>query len=442
MTSSTESGGADYHAAPRSAASGWASLLLFYAIGLIRCVDWFIVGSLLTPIKNDLQLPDEQLGQIGAVFFVASSFTSPIFGYLGDRFPRKPMMLGALAVWNIAAIACGLTSSLTILLIWRAFVGLGQGCYETLLPGWLGDTFAPRWRSLIFAFVQSTAPVGAAIGFILGGYLSARFSWHHAFVFTGAPGILLAIAFIFIKEPLRGQAEQGKTTYNIPTLRETALALVSPLFILYLLGTTAFTTALGCISTWGPSFLHRAYGLSNPDASSFFAFSWVSAGCVGVLLGGWIASIWRRKNYLAYPSIFAIGSALTAPVLFAAFLLENQTLSQILILIEIFFTSLCFGPINALLLETIPVMHRSAASAVNVICAFGLANIISADLTGAISDRHGLRVAMLIAPSALVLSALFLVIYMLLRRRWASFQTRVVPQTGDAYDVLTPENNI
>jgi MFS family permease len=56
-------------------------LLLSYAIGLIRCVDWFIIGALLTPIKTELQLPDEQLGQIGAVFFVASSFTSPIFGY-------------------------------------------------------------------------------------------------------------------------------------------------------------------------------------------------------------------------------------------------------------------------------------------------------------------------------------------------------------------------
>ena len=82
----------------------WATLLLFYTIGLIRCVDWFIIGALLIPIKNELQLPDEQLGQIGAVFFVASSFTSPIFGYLGDRFPRKPLMLVALTVWNVATV--------------------------------------------------------------------------------------------------------------------------------------------------------------------------------------------------------------------------------------------------------------------------------------------------------------------------------------------------
>jgi MFS family permease len=129
----------------------WATLLLFYVIGLIRCVDWCIIGALLTPIKNELQLPDEQLGQVGAVFFVASSFTSPIFGYLGDRFPRKPLMLVALTVWNVAAVGCGLTSSLTILLVGRALVGLGQGCYETLQPGWLGDTFKPRWRSLISA---------------------------------------------------------------------------------------------------------------------------------------------------------------------------------------------------------------------------------------------------------------------------------------------------
>lgn len=83
------------------------TLALFYAIGLTLYLDWFIIGALLTPIKNELNLPDEQLALIGVVFFVASSFTTPVFGYVGDRFPRKPVMLVALAVWNIAAIASG-----------------------------------------------------------------------------------------------------------------------------------------------------------------------------------------------------------------------------------------------------------------------------------------------------------------------------------------------
>jgi hypothetical protein len=63
----------------------------------------------------------------------------------------------------------------------------------------------------------------------------------------------------------------------------------------------------------------------------------------------------------------------------------------------------CLGPVNALLIETVPVAQRSAASAVTVICANGLSNVISADLIGAISDRADLRVGMLVAPVAFVL---------------------------------------
>jgi MFS family permease len=163
-------------------------------------------------------------------------------------------MLVALTVWNVAAIGCGLTSSLTVLLVWRALVGLGQGCYETLQPGWLGDTFKPGWRSLIFGIIQSTAPVGAAIGFVVGSYLSAQLNWHYAFILTGAPGILLTIAFVFAREPQRGQSEEDKRVHAVPTLRETARALSSPLFLIYLVGAMAFTTGLGGISTWGPSF--------------------------------------------------------------------------------------------------------------------------------------------------------------------------------------------
>jgi MFS family permease len=98
-------------------------LLLFYAIGLIRCVDWFIIGALLTPIKTELQLPDEQLGQIGAVFFVASSFTSPIFGYLGGAISDKQnLRIGMLVAPTAFVISAFLLLSYTLLRRRRALV--------------------------------------------------------------------------------------------------------------------------------------------------------------------------------------------------------------------------------------------------------------------------------------------------------------------------------
>jgi MFS-type transporter involved in bile tolerance (Atg22 family) len=207
-------------------------------------------------------------------------------------------------------------------------------------------------------------------------------------------------------------------------LSETARALLSPLFLIFLVGKMAFTTGLSGIATWSPSFFHRAYGLSNTDASSIFASGWVSVGLIGVLLGGWIGGVWRRRNPFAYPLVATMGCAITAPALFAAFLGQNQAASHVFILLEIFFTCFCLGPVNALLIETVPVAQRSAASAVTVICANGLSNVISADLIGAISDKANLRVGMLVAPVAFVLSGLFFLVYTLVNHRRASQEVR------------------
>ena len=174
------------------------------------------------------------------------------------------------------------------------------------------------------------------------------------------------IAFMFSREPQRDQSEEDKRVYAVPTLSETARALLSPLFLIFLVGKMAFTTGLSGIATWGPSFFHRAYGLSNTDASSIFASGWVSVGLIGLLLGGWIGGVWRRRNPFVYPLIVTMGCAITAPALFAAFLGQNQAASHVFILLEIFFTCFCLGPVNALLIETVPVAQRSAASAVTV----------------------------------------------------------------------------
>ncbi len=52
--------------------------------------------------------------------------------------------------------------------------------------------------------------------FVVGSHLSAQLNWHYAFILTGAPGILLAIAFMFSREPQRGQSEEDKRVYAVP----------------------------------------------------------------------------------------------------------------------------------------------------------------------------------------------------------------------------------
>src|SRR4051812_11754690 len=80
-----------------------ATLALFTALSLTCYVDRFIMGALVTPVKLEFGLTDEQVGRIEAVFNLAYVVAVPVFGFLGDRIRRKGLLLAGLLVWSVAS---------------------------------------------------------------------------------------------------------------------------------------------------------------------------------------------------------------------------------------------------------------------------------------------------------------------------------------------------
>ena len=62
---------------------------------------------MLTPLKDELHLSDEQLGTIATAFMLGYFLTSPIFGYLGDRLPRKWLIAAGVFVWSLGTVLSG-----------------------------------------------------------------------------------------------------------------------------------------------------------------------------------------------------------------------------------------------------------------------------------------------------------------------------------------------
>src|SRR5882757_6546729 len=89
-----------------------STLALFTALSLFCWIDRFIMSALLTPIKTELRLTDEQMGRIELVFTLAYIVSAPVFGYLGDRYKRKWLILLALLIWSVASMGSGLAFAL------------------------------------------------------------------------------------------------------------------------------------------------------------------------------------------------------------------------------------------------------------------------------------------------------------------------------------------
>src|SRR5213592_1616639 len=92
-------------ASPRVSAGYTLTVLTF--INLFNYLDRWVVAAVVESIKRSLHLSDTQLGLVGTGFIVVYTLTSPLFGTLGDRRSRPPLIAFGVGLWSIATALAG-----------------------------------------------------------------------------------------------------------------------------------------------------------------------------------------------------------------------------------------------------------------------------------------------------------------------------------------------
>ena len=83
-----------------SVAGATTALVLLTALNFVNYIDRYILPGVQEQIKAEFHVTDEQIGSLTFWFMIAYMGTSPITGWLGDRFPRKPMIVIAALFWS------------------------------------------------------------------------------------------------------------------------------------------------------------------------------------------------------------------------------------------------------------------------------------------------------------------------------------------------------
>jgi predicted MFS family arabinose efflux permease len=378
----------------------WATLALFAALSLVCYIDRFILGALLTPIKADLGLSDEQLGRLNVVFMFAYITIVPIAGLLGDRFPRKWFIFFSLVLWSFASIGSGWALTFGSLLAWRATVGFGEGVFSSMAPSWIADTFGSARRSLAFAVITCTGQIAAWVAYHFGGKIAAESGWQQAFFVAGIPGLILALGVIFLREPKAGSADPAPIE-NLakPSLAEIFRFIRQPDYLLYVSGYTIRMLAVSGLFFWGAVYLHRVYGVENKAATSFIGSAYFLTGTPGIFLGALIAGRLARRIRGSYASWIAGGEILAGLSVAAALLLANDlTTAKYLLLAQMFFAGNSWGVINPLLFEIAPARLRSTSIAIALAVSSTGSAVLASQVIGLVSDRFGIASALLLVP--------------------------------------------
>src|SRR5208337_5026448 len=163
----------------------YLGLALLTGLNLFNYLDRYVLASVVPPIKADLQLSDGEIGWLTSAFMIGYFATAPIFGYLGDRWPRKGLIAFGVTFWSLGTILSGFSNGFWTLLACRVLVGLGEASYAVLAPAWLSDSFPAERRNNAMTIFYVAIPIGSALGYIVGGAALPYGGWRAGFWWAG-----------------------------------------------------------------------------------------------------------------------------------------------------------------------------------------------------------------------------------------------------------------
>ncbi len=134
-----------------------------------------------------------------SVYVLALGVTTPVSGFLADRFGIKRMYLLGIGIFALGSLLCGLAPTLGTLILARALQGFGGGIAMPLGPAQLYRAFPPKEQGTALGIFGIALVAAPALGPILGGWLVDLNIWRAIFFINvpiGILGVILGSQFL------------------------------------------------------------------------------------------------------------------------------------------------------------------------------------------------------------------------------------------------------
>jgi MFS transporter, DHA2 family, multidrug resistance protein len=174
-------------------------------------LDIQVVSASLTEIQAGLAASADEISWVQTAYLIAEVIAIPLSGFLSRALGTRWMFAGSAAGFTFASLMCGLSTSMTQMIVWRAIQGfIGGGMIPTVFAS--AYTVFPRSRMpIIVPMIGLIATLAPTIGPTVGGYLTDALSWHWLFFINILPGIgvvAATAALIDFDKPNLGLFEQ------------------------------------------------------------------------------------------------------------------------------------------------------------------------------------------------------------------------------------------
>lgn len=295
-----------------SSARGWMVAALLALASVASQFDRVVLNLMVEPIKVQFVLDDTRFAMLqGVAFGIFYTVMSFPIGRLADRYPRRLVIGGFLALFSLFSMASGLARNYAQLFLTRVGVAVGEASVTPTGLSMLSDMFPPARLGRAVSVFFLSAPVGIGLAFIFGGKLLqwltgspllaagplAGFEpWQAAFLIVGFPGLLLVPAFLLLREPAR-RGPGGATPLSMREVFAIVKARRSALIPMFA-GFSMVTLVSYAYNIWTPALFIRVYQWNPAQVGLGFGLIMILFGTTGTYFAGWLSDYFTRRGHL------------------------------------------------------------------------------------------------------------------------------------------------
>ena len=373
---------ADLKSLERSQKSAiWASYLGW----TLDAFDYFLMVFMFSAIAKEFGTDVKAVSQAVFLTLAARPIGAFLFGWLAERFGRRPVLMADIILFSVLEFASGFAPSLRSLLILRFLFGVGMGGEWGLGASLVMESIPPRMRGPVSGLLQSGYPSGYFVASLVFYLLFDRIGWRGMFMVGVAPALLVLLIRMHVKESPVFEARRGQGRANpvLELFRHWKIAL----YLVVLM--TAFNSLSHGAQDLYPTFLQKQHHFDTHTTGILAAVMNLGAITGGIAFGIWSEKIGRKRaiiiaSLLALPVIPLFAFSSTALMLGAGGVLMQVAVQG------------AWGIVPVHLNELSPPLARSLFPGF----AYQLGNLIAsknAPIQAGIAEAHGDNYALALA---------------------------------------------
>jgi len=199
-----------------------AVVLLALAL-IISYADRGNLSIVASAVQHELGIDKATLGYLLSAFFWVYAPAQLIFGESTQRFGGRAVLAVGLGIWGVATLLTGFTNGLTMLVVLRLLLGVGEAAFFPCASHMIADIVPEEKRGSANGIIMSGIALGPVVGTLSAGLLYAHFGWRPVFIIFGVISLIWLVPWLLSPAPEKVSRPPRRPDGWTPSLLDVAM---------------------------------------------------------------------------------------------------------------------------------------------------------------------------------------------------------------------------